>query len=139
MLKKVFVSKELTGDDVHFKEINPLVMTCSLLLNVDVTYSKSKCCGERSETWLSASLNIKLTRLIGGTFIIPMNGDAIYYDDHHLHDDDDRVVVNLFLYLMISGRGGAATHSRSQTQICREVAEKIYAKFLRGIVFHFYV
>ena len=47
MLKKVFVMNELTGDDVHFKEINPLVMTCSLLLmSHDVTYSKSECYGE---------------------------------------------------------------------------------------------
>ena len=139
MLTIVFVLKDLTGDDVHFKEIYPLVMTCSLLLNVDVTYSKSKCCGERSETWLSASLNIKLTRLIGGTFIIPMNGDAIYYDDHHLHDDDDVGGGESISVFDDIWEGDGTTYSRSQTQICREVAEKIYAKFLRGIVFHFYV
>ena len=44
------------------------------------------------------------------------------------------LVVNLFLYLMISGRGVAATHS--QTQIYREVALK---KYFEVKVFHFYV
>ena len=71
--------------------------------------------------------------------MIPMNGDAIYYDDHHLHDDDDRVVVNLFLYLMISGRGMAPpTHAHKHRYI-EKLPKKYVQRFLRGIVFHFYV
>ena len=45
-----------------------------------------------------------------------MNGNAMYHDNHHLHDDGGGGGESIFVFDDI-WEGGGTTYSRSQTQI----------------------
>ena len=124
MLTIVFVLKDLTGVDVHFKEINPLVMTCSLLFNVDVTYSKSECWGEGGIWNLTECVSEHQT-------------NQTYW--RHFHNSYEWRCYILWwwcwwwwIYFCIWWYLGEGAATHSQTQIYREVAVKNICKDFWG-------